>query len=192
MLVCLNGHWKLPIAYFLIDSISGNELSELVKKALILIDNCGIVCRSITFDGARTNLTCCKILGANLVPGLNFQPWFLHPCKTNEKVFLIFDTPHAIKLIRNTVGDFTLVDEKGGLIAFSDFINLYNYQEEKGPTALASAPKLTKRHIMWRENKMRVRLAAQLFSTSVYAALTLLQQHIPKFESCDGTATFCK
>ena len=43
LLLCLNGGWKLPIAYFLVDSIDGKGLSKLVIKALQLVDDCGVI-----------------------------------------------------------------------------------------------------------------------------------------------------
>lgn len=32
--VCLNGHWKVPLGYFLIRSLSGSERGNLLKKCL--------------------------------------------------------------------------------------------------------------------------------------------------------------
>lgn len=72
MLVCLNGKWKIPIAYFLVKSLQGELLSSLIQTALLLVDDAKIVVRSITFDGIAVNLTCFKLLGANLNLGPNF------------------------------------------------------------------------------------------------------------------------
>ena len=69
------------------------------------------------------------------------------------------------------------------------FVNLYNQQVDE---ELYSAPKLKKRHIHWRDNKMKVKLAAQLFSSSVSAALLYAKEkNIPQFQTCEGTAKFC-
>lgn len=48
------------------------------------------------------------------------------------------------------------------------------YSSEVRKPSLASAPKITKRHIQYTENKMKVRSAAQLFSTTVSGALPVL------------------
>ncbi len=189
MLVCLNGGWKLPLAYFLVHSIDGKGISKLVTRALEYVDECGVVVRSMTFDGAGPNLTCCRILGANLNVGPSFKPWFPHPCHPEERVFVLLDPCHALKLVRNAVGDYTITDSSRRSISFYDFFNLYNLQVEK---ELFSAPKLTRRHILWRENKMKVRLAAQLLSSSVSAALLhAKEKNFTQFQSCDGTAEFC-
>ncbi|KYN06873.1 THAP domain-containing protein 9 [Cyphomyrmex costatus] len=41
MLVALNGHWKLPIGYFLIDSLSGKERASLLEHCLQLVHETG-------------------------------------------------------------------------------------------------------------------------------------------------------
>ena len=189
MLVALNGHWKIPIAYFLVKSLLADELSKLVEMALILVDETDVVVRSATFDGIAVNLSCFKTLGANFDLGPNFQPWFPHPCHPNEKVFLFLDPPHALKLARNTLGDYVLVDDKERGIKFADIKQLFYLNQER---EVYSAPRLTKRHIQWRENKMRVRYAAQTLSASVAAALLHAKKKgFPKFAKCDGTAEYC-
>ena len=61
-LVALNGSWKLPIGYFLINKIKAPIQGQLVNKALILTEEKGIRVRNITFDGAPTNLVTAKYL----------------------------------------------------------------------------------------------------------------------------------
>ncbi len=34
MVVCINGSWKVPCGYFLIDGLSGSERANLVKVCL--------------------------------------------------------------------------------------------------------------------------------------------------------------
>lgn len=80
MLVALNDAWKCPCAYFLIDSITSQQLANLVKKCLALVQQYDIHVHSLTFDGALTNFTAVRILGANCNWfSKKFQPYFLHP-----------------------------------------------------------------------------------------------------------------
>jgi len=65
MLVTLNGHWKVPIGYFLIDSLSGKERSNLLSKCLELVHETGVQVHSLTFDGASVNFNMCTNFGAN-------------------------------------------------------------------------------------------------------------------------------
>lgn len=173
MLVCLNGRWKLPIAYFLVDSLTGKQLKELVTTALEMIDDVGVIVRSLTFDGISVSQTCAKELGANLKNGPDFRPWFYHPRHKDERVFLFPDACHNLKLVRNTMGDYTLSDSEGRLITMYDVEELYYIGVEQG---LTSIPRITKRHVRWRENRMKVKLAAQTLSSSVSAGLLHAQQ----------------
>lgn len=113
-------------------------------------------------------------------------------CHPTEKVFVFLDPCHALKLLRNTIEDYTITDGNENSVSFFDFMNLNNLQDEK---KLYSAPKLTKRHINWKEDKMKVILTTQLFSSFVLAALLHAKKKKnypdPDFESCKGTAEFC-
>jgi len=65
MVVALNGHWKVPIGYFLIDSMTGKERASLVENCLELIHETRFILHSLTFDGTNVNLSMCNNLGAN-------------------------------------------------------------------------------------------------------------------------------
>lgn len=62
MLVSLNGKWKLPIAYFLADKVTGKVQGELINTTLRLTHEKGIRVRGITFDGAAANLATARYL----------------------------------------------------------------------------------------------------------------------------------
>lgn len=104
MLVAINGHRKVPVGYFLIKSLNSEERSNLLLKCLELIHDSGIVVRSLTFDGASVNINMCTCLGANFEIGKNFQLHFIDPA-TQNKIYCFFDPCHMLKLIRNTLGD---------------------------------------------------------------------------------------
>ncbi|CAG5007331.1 unnamed protein product [Parnassius apollo] len=49
--------FKCPIAYFFIaNNLSGELLSELIKTTVILLDEIGVTVRSLTCDGAASNV----------------------------------------------------------------------------------------------------------------------------------------
>jgi len=66
LLVGVNGYWKLPIGYFLIDGLSGNKRANILEKAIELISQTGVKLNSLTFDGASVNMTMVSTLGADL------------------------------------------------------------------------------------------------------------------------------
>jgi len=48
MLVALNSHWKVPLGYFLINSLDGKERASLLEKSLELIHETGVILHSLT------------------------------------------------------------------------------------------------------------------------------------------------
>lgn len=190
MAVCLNGQWKVPIGYFLIDGLSGKERANLLTRCLELIHNTGARVFSVTFDGAPANLSMCTNLGANFdYFGTNFKPWFINQI-TNEKVWVFWDACHMLKLVRNTLGDKqVLIDGSGRFVKWEFIKKLYELQFSEG---LHAGTKLTKKHVYFQENRMSVRLAAQTFSLSVYNAFRFVNElQIPGFENSMATAEFC-
>ncbi|KAG8187521.1 hypothetical protein JTE90_019951 [Oedothorax gibbosus] len=80
----VNGNWKVPIGYFLINGLSVDEKANLVTEALHYIHETGVEVVSITFDGTSCNIAAANALGANL----SFEDmvhYFPHPV-TNEPV----------------------------------------------------------------------------------------------------------
>lgn len=170
MVVALNEHWKIPIGYFLIQSLSGYERAKLRRRALEMIHDTGVVVQSITFDGASSNITMCTHLGANLVYDSNFKPWFAHPV-TCQPVYIFYDLCHMFKLVRNTLGDKNVLYANNEYISWDFVKQLYTFQQNEG---LHAANKLTAKHIDYNENRMNVRLAVQTLSKSVYNSLKFL------------------
>jgi hypothetical protein len=114
------------------------------------------------------------------------KPWFLHPV-TN-----VLDPCHMVKLIRNTLADwYILVDEDGRKIKWEFVKTLVDLQQTEG---LHAANKLTQPHINFRQEIMKVRLAVQIFSRSVAAALDFCNKdlNLKSFADSEGTSNFCR
>lgn len=47
--VCINGHWKVPLGYFLIHSFCGSERANLLTKCFELMKETGAICHSILY-----------------------------------------------------------------------------------------------------------------------------------------------
>lgn len=191
--VCLNGHWKVPLGYFLIHSFSGSERANLLTRCLELFSETGAICRSITFDGAQCNMVMCKMLGANFdYLSTQFKPWIQNPAfpdEPNKRIYIFWDAAHMVKLVRNTLGDKkVLINNNGKQIKWNDIQTLQEIQESKG---LHAANKLKQKHIRFYENKMNVCLAVQTLSSSVSHAL-LLCDKLNYMTEVEGTAEFCK
>ena len=109
MAVGLKGVWRHPVAYFLTDHLSGETQAELTKTVLCALDSAGLKVRAFVADGLQANLTMFSHLGAqNLQPAQLELPirnnFFPHPA-TGEKVHVLLDVVHMLKLLRNLFGE---------------------------------------------------------------------------------------
>lgn len=193
MLVSLNDRWKCPCAYFLVDSVASEELANLIKKCLALLDENKINVHSITIDGLVSNFTTIKILRANLDwYSKKFQPYFLHPT-TKNRVHVFPDACHMLKNIRNAFHHYRfLFDGEDKSISWQYIIDLVDIQVNQG---LHTGNKLTKRHVDFKQNIMNVRIATQTLSNSTKDSLLYLQRtetYGKQFCKVNSTAIFCK
>lgn len=102
MAVGITSRWKLPLGYFAIDSIGSEQQGNLLQTCFSLLYTIDVKTASLTLDGAASNISMCKFLGAKLdFHNEGFQPWFPHPEDTNERVYVFLDPCHMLKLVRN-------------------------------------------------------------------------------------------
>lgn len=192
MAVAINSNWKVPLGYFLIDGLSGEERANIVRSCFEHLHDCGVIARSLTCDGPACNFAMFRSLGANLnAESSDFRPSFHHP-RTHQSVYIIFDPCHMLKLVRNCLADtHVLVDPDGEPIRWSYIVHLHNLQEQEG---LRLGNKVRSAHIQFQKQKMKVNLAAQTLSESVADALQYLRCEIndPHFLSCEGTVRFIR
>ncbi|GBL75411.1 DNA transposase THAP9 [Araneus ventricosus] len=105
--------------------------------------------------------------GCNFDDVNSLKTCFPHPSDSNQEIAVFPDPPHMLKLVRNTFG------EKRYLFS-SEIINwkyveaLHKLQESEG---VHLGNKLRGEHIKFSKQKMKVKLAAQLFSSSVADAI---------------------
>lgn len=153
MVVAVNAHWKLPIAYFFIDGLNAEERANIVNEALIKLHECGVTVTSLSCDGPNVNFTMMRTLGVKVDNIDEVQPYFLHPIDKSE-IYVILDICHMIKLIRNnwaTLGKF--IDPYGEIVDFNYIVMLHHIQEQEG---LRLGTKLKTAHLDWRKQKMKV------------------------------------
>lgn len=179
MLVGVNTHWKIPIGYFLINGLNGQEKANIILRALEFIGESAVVVSSLTFDGAPSNFSMAKCLGADFSDYSNLKTYFISPI-TKEKIFIILDPSHMIKLIRNCFGEYSILECEGKQISWSYLKNLVEIQLTEGLTA---ATKLKQRHLSYHKEKMRVKLATQTVSKSVATALAYLRDDIGRIDN---------
>ncbi|CAH1711446.1 unnamed protein product [Aphis gossypii] len=151
LVVALNSNWKVPVGYFLTNSLTAQEKANLVTTCLQNLNDVGVIIKTLTFDGAASNISMAKYLGVDL--SSNLEPTFQHP-STLENVHIYLDAAHMLKLVRNTLGDWrVLKNQSNGLINWKLFINLVDLQENGG---LHLATKIRRRHVMNHSGVFRI------------------------------------
>lgn len=143
--------------------------------------------RALVLDGHPANISAAKKMGFEFKMG-NTQDWVLI---NGEKLHVFIDYVHCLKLLRNTfAGQQYLLNDKNEKICWKYLVSLQKIQSEEG---LSLANKLTQRHILFTNQKMKVYLAAQVFSKSVADAIQYLREsHQEGFEGSGPTEEFIR
>jgi hypothetical protein len=188
--VRLYGTWKLPLGYWFTDGCSGTVLSSLLLSVLRMLYDVGCVAVSVTADGAPSNFKAFELLGCNFTPEA-LKTVFEHPCDSTVGVVIVFDACHMLKLARTLLYEYKLVKVPGtGEAKWHHIDQLHQLQESEG---LSLANRITRRHVDFHNQKMKVKLATQLLSASVANALKFLRLrgHLV-FQDSEATETFCQ
>lgn len=101
LVTAINADFSLPIAHHFVISLNAAEKACLIEHIMIKITSLGVRLANITFDGLQANLSACQALGASF-DLLNMKPFILNPVDSN-KVYIIFDACHMLKLARNCI-----------------------------------------------------------------------------------------
>eukprot|EP00112_Aurelia_sp_Birch-Aquarium-sp1_P019768 Seg4956.1 transcript_id=Seg4956.1/GoldUCD/mRNA.D3Y31 product="DNA transposase THAP9" protein_id=Seg4956.1/GoldUCD/D3Y31 len=191
MVVSINGAWKIPCGYFFVEGLSGLERANLVKVCIQRLHDAGVIVVSLTCDGPACHFSMLTELGAHLTPP-NLQAYFLNPLDPNKKIYILLDVCHMLKLVRNTLGNGGIfIDKNGNKIYWQYVEKLPKLQDQEG---LRLGNKLKLAHIQWRQQKMKVNLAAQSFSSSVADAMDYCRTtlKLQQFEGSEATVDFIR
>lgn len=188
MLVGLKNQWKWPIGYFLQNKSSATVQASLIKSTIHLSKQAGLKIHGITFDGTLTNFATLNSLGCNFYGDIcemksNFS-------FNGENFHAIPDPCHMLKLARNCLATMGKIKSPQGTIDWSYIMKLHTLQNSVG---LKFANKLSRSHVQWTLNKMKVKLAAQTLSTSVADAIEFLNKEgIVGFEGSEEIFNFIR
>lgn len=197
-LVCINSFWKIPVGYFFVAGLNAEQLQGLVKQCIHLLHDSGIIVASLTCDGTSSNIATANKLGCKIQPegmvtsedSSLMVTSFPHPV-TLEPIHFFLDAAHMLKLVRNTIGDNKiLLDANNDKIEWK-FIEHLNSLQKKEELHLGN--KLTNSHILFHKQKMKVKLAAQVLSSSVADSLQFLNSSkLADFTGCEATIKFIR
>ena len=187
MAIGLQGQWKVPVGYFLINGISAELQKELVLSIVSALYDVNVKVVALVMDGHTTNQRMANLLGCSLEPS-NIKCFFTHPSDSSCNVYVFFDACHLLKNVRGAVNALQVIHTEVGVVRWLDLVHLQQLQETEG---LCAGNKLSARHINFHKQKMNVRLAAQTLSASVASALCYAaEMPCEGLDDCTGTADF--
>ncbi|KAH7978672.1 hypothetical protein HPB49_006336 [Dermacentor silvarum] len=107
MVVGLAAPWKMPFGYFLNAGLSGEVMKNLLLEAVHCIQECGLKVTAIVCDCLMANVAMVKLLWCRVheLTFENLRTSFPNPQDEQEEIFVMFDACHALKLLRNLLGD---------------------------------------------------------------------------------------
>lgn len=159
--------YSQPVAVFASHGpTKGTVLSQLVLKAILILEDAGAFVDAVVCDGATTNRSMWKHFG--VTGALNgAKNYFVNPVCEERNVYVFSDAPHLIKCVRNRLLKQKLFSLNGSRVMWSHYDKLY-VVDTKAEGMLRVCPKLSFSHVNpSNTEKMRVKLATQLFSLSV-------------------------
>jgi hypothetical protein len=186
--VGIQGHWKVPVSYVLVDGISADVQSQLVISVIESLHSVGVRVVSLTMDGHPTNQRMADVLGCSVKPD-TLKCFFPHPSDSSLNVYVFFDACHLLKNLRGALHSLQEISEPTfGTARWLDIVKLENLQGTEG---LRAANKLTNNHVNFQQQKMKVKLAAQVLSSSVAKALEYASKlGLHGFSDSSGTSKF--
>lgn len=186
----LNASWKFPLSFYFSNHATPSEiLQKLIEENINGAKICGLNVKIGICDMSFTNQ---KL----------YRDWFITtecPYKSfdGKRVYFIHDTPHLFKLVRNNLmkHDFIITPKNENLATkkIIKWSHITTFYKKDRRVASRTAPRLTNAHLFVKDYaKMKVGLAVQVLSHSVYAGMVSLcmLKIIPK--QCLDTAFFIK
>lgn len=185
-MVCgLNTHFRIPVAYYFLHSISAVELKDKLINIIDAIQKCGAKVTNVTSDGLITNIKALELLGGD------FKTLKEKFEVNGEKIYLIQDPCHMIKLVRNALASYgTIYDQENRKIQWKYFVAL---EKLNNGSSFQFTNKMTKRHIQWTERIMHVGSAVQSLSNSTASSMQFaMDSGVANFEHASATVKFIR
>ena len=185
MISGLKKPWHQPLAYFLRDKLNADIVAQLIQES-IKMHEIGCLVHAVIFDGAAKNIGMAEKLGCDI---RHFEGSFPKHSETSKKLHVIFDICHMIKLARNAFSDMkSFCKPNGEKLCWEHIVSLYRTQQKD---IIHLGNKIKSKHIKWQNHKLKLSVATQIFSNSVYAAITFLRKlKLKGFEESKPTGDF--
>lgn len=181
-------NFKQPIAYtFVKGATNKHQLCALIKEVVSSVQNTGLEIIATICDQGATNEGAIRLLHEEtkayyLRKNHQYKDDFYEieygpsELKKRIKIIHLFDPPHLLKGIRNNLLQKNLLfvtDNVKKEAQWNHFVDLYNI--DSSIQDIKMLPRLTEQHIIpGKIKKMKVKMAAQVFSQRVSALMRFL------------------
>ena len=155
-------NWKQPVGYVLTKSACSWEVVfSLLCTCLDILFDIGLDVKVVLSDQGSNFTKMTSHLGVTVD-----RPYFTH---AGRNYYYMYDPPHLLKSVRNNLFKYTIFFGDQKAAKWSDITHFYEIDQKQ---RFRLAPKLTSRHVgLPAFSKMKVKLAAQVISRTVAAAL---------------------
>lgn len=174
-------NWKQPLAYFFLKSTTSVvDLKDILFEGVRMLNAVGLNVRAVVSDQGSNFYTLVKSV-------LKISPEHPYFMVDELKIVYIFDVPHLLKSTRNNFFSYSFKLPYGTTkkIYLEDMYKLDKTKQFR------LTPRLTDSHLYPTNfQKMKVRLASQVFSHSVAVALSTYFSHNEIDSSSFATITF--
>ena len=177
--------WKYPLGYcFTRTAMNSTKIEEVLKSSIRILEREGFIVKGIVTDQASNFEKTFRIMGVKPE-----RPFFE---MEGKKYYVHRDPPHLLKNARNL-----LLSKKGIRIPGYSGLATWNHIEtlylEDSKSSFKVVPKLTNLHVFGLKfaAKMKVKLAANVLSHSVSAALNLYVATNRLQSAALATSSFC-
>lgn len=178
--------FKVPVAYHLLNGLETVDRAALTIETIKEIEATDARVISLTSDGLAANIAVAEMLGANFGED---KPYFHSHTNEQQKIYIIFDPPHMLKLVRKHFCN-EKIFHKGRVI---DWNLIRVLAEKQSSSNFNLCNRLTMQHIKWHQLPMNVSLATQTISKSVADALEQLSKdEYEEFKDSKATVEFIR
>lgn len=101
-------NFKLTVGYFFLSGLNAQNRAALTQMAIHHVNNSGARVISLTGDGLIANIAIVKELGADFD---HDKPYFPSPTNSDQKIYVVWDPPHMLKLARGVLKTHQLYHE---------------------------------------------------------------------------------
>lgn len=175
--------WKQPIAYYFVNNgMDARTLASKIKEIIRRLREIGLRVIATVSDQASSNTAAINLLMQETNRECfqeNKENRSLGFCIDGEEVIVLYDPPHLLKCVRNNLLSSNakfIWNKREQTASWNHVIELYELDVGDHDTRMLN--KLTDAHIYPEKmKKMKVKVAAQVFSHRVSSIMRMLAKH---------------